>query len=82
MGFPQQMAEGPSAAVFVGLECKMRSSAFTCPRCKGSVPELPCSCHICGLTWSRPHSSLAPTTTSFPFSRSLRCHSKIWLLQW
>eukprot|EP00891_Asterochloris_glomerata_P009977 jgi/Astpho2/9977/e_gw1.00153.17.1_t len=50
MGFPQQMAEGPAAAVFVGAECKMRSSAFTCPRCKGCVPELPCSCHICGLT--------------------------------
>ncbi|GLC63541.1 hypothetical protein PLESTF_000047400 [Pleodorina starrii] len=56
MGFPQRSTEEASSAVFVGLEARLLSGSYTCPRCKSRVPELPCECHICGLTLiSSPH---------------------------
>ncbi|GIL73188.1 hypothetical protein Vretimale_4636 [Volvox reticuliferus] len=56
MGFPQRSTEEASSAVFVGLEARLLSGNYTCPRCKARVPELPCECHICGLTLiSSPH---------------------------
>ena len=32
MGFPIQNPEGPNATAFVGPDCLVRSSGFTCPR--------------------------------------------------
>lgn len=56
MGFPQRAAQDPSSAVYVGEECIIAVGGYTCPRCKARVKELPCSCHICGLTLiSSPH---------------------------
>ncbi|KXZ56829.1 hypothetical protein GPECTOR_1g748 [Gonium pectorale] len=56
MGFPQRSTEDASSAVFVGLEARLLPGSYTCPACKARVPELPCECHICGLTLiSSPH---------------------------
>lgn len=56
MGFPAKGPEAPGAVVFAGNECHLVAGAYACPRCKGSVEELPSQCHICGLTLvSSPH---------------------------
>mmetsp|Transcript_13699 Transcript_13699/g.29407 ORF Transcript_13699/g.29407 Transcript_13699/m.29407 type:complete len:458 (-) Transcript_13699:231-1604(-) len=56
MGFPQRTAEDQAGAVYVGAEVKLAAGCYTCPRCKTKVPELPCECHVCGLTLiSSPH---------------------------
>ncbi|KAK9805068.1 hypothetical protein WJX73_010881 [Symbiochloris irregularis] len=54
MGFPSRAPEGTKA--FVGASAKLASAGFSCPRCKALVEELPCGCHVCGLTLvSSPH---------------------------
>lgn len=56
MGFPQRGAASAAAAVFAGPDCVLRSGCYTCPRCRAQVVELPCACHVCGLTLiSSPH---------------------------
>ena len=56
MGFPQRNAEDASGSAFVGAACNLRSGGFTCPKCSSRVDELPCECHVCGLTLvSSPH---------------------------
>ena len=56
MGFPARSHDAPGAATFVGWECSLKSGAYTCPRCKARVGELPAQCHVCGLTLiSSPH---------------------------
>lgn len=50
MGFPQMAPEGEEAAVFVGADARLRSGAYVCPRCRARCRELPCQCHVCGLT--------------------------------
>ena len=50
MGFPQRNEVGRTAQVFVGAQCNMQDGGHTCPRCKALVAELPCNCHVCGLT--------------------------------
>eukprot|EP00884_Botryococcus_braunii_P004550 jgi/Botrbrau1/14096/Bobra.182_3s0041.1 len=50
MGFPQRAGEGEEAAVFVGEEVRLKSGSYTCPRCRARCLELPCQCHVCGLT--------------------------------
>ncbi|CAM6099589.1 unnamed protein product [Calypogeia fissa] len=55
MGFPQKGAEGTIALCACHREVKLEG-AYTCPRCKARVCELPTECHICGLTLvSSPH---------------------------
>jgi hypothetical protein len=56
MGFPPKAPEDPSAAVFVGELSELLPGSYACPRCKACVQELPCRCHVCGLTLvSSPH---------------------------
>lgn len=56
MGFPQRASEEPSGAVFVGRLPTLLPGGYTCPRCKARTQELPCRCHVCGLTLiSSPH---------------------------
>ncbi|GBF89199.1 general transcription factor IIH subunit 2 [Raphidocelis subcapitata] len=56
MGFPQRAPEDPAAAVFVGENPELLAGGYTCPRCKARTGELPCRCHVCGLTLiSSPH---------------------------
>ncbi|BDA42827.1 General transcription factor IIH subunit 2 [Coccomyxa sp. Obi] len=56
MGFANRNQDGVGGTAFIGKECKLSSGGFTCPRCKARVVDLPCSCHICGLTLiSSPH---------------------------
>jgi hypothetical protein len=56
MGFPQRGAEDPAGAVFVGEAPELLPGGYTCPRCKARTAELPCKCHVCGLTLiSSPH---------------------------
>ncbi|KAK9821495.1 hypothetical protein WJX74_003082 [Apatococcus lobatus] len=56
MGFPQRRPEGSDSMALIGKECTLLSGGFTCPRCLALVPELPSSCHVCGLTLvSSPH---------------------------
>ncbi|MEW5303288.1 MAG: hypothetical protein WDW36_005994 [Sanguina aurantia] len=56
MGFPQRSSEDPAAATFVGPNATLASGSYGCPRCKAKVAELPCECHVCGLTLvSSPH---------------------------
>jgi transcription factor Ssl1 len=56
MGFPQRGAEDPASSVFVGENPVLLPGGYTCPRCKARTAELPCKCHVCGLTLiSSPH---------------------------
>lgn len=56
MGFPQRNTEDASGSAFLGASCYLSSGGFTCPRCHAKVEELPCECHVCGLTLvSSPH---------------------------
>ncbi|EIE24534.1 transcription factor TFIIH, 44 kDa subunit, partial [Coccomyxa subellipsoidea C-169] len=56
MGFAHRNQDGVEGTAFIGKDCKLSSGGFTCPRCKARVVDLPCSCHICGLTLiSSPH---------------------------
>eukprot|EP00210_Caulerpa_lentillifera_P001903 g1830.t1 len=50
MGFPEKNANGPRGVAFIGAECVLTDGGFTCNRCKSRVAELPCQCHVCGLT--------------------------------
>lgn len=50
MGFPPRSAGDQSAAVHVGAEVKLLPGGYTCPLCRARAPELPCECHVCGLT--------------------------------
>ena len=56
MAFPSKDADGPSKASFVGNSCSLRAGAYTCPKCLAKSAELPCQCHVCGITLiSSPH---------------------------
>ncbi|CAK0742284.1 hypothetical protein CVIRNUC_001385 [Coccomyxa viridis] len=56
MGFAHRNPDGIDGTAYIGAECKLGTGGFTCPRCRARVVELPCSCHICGLTLvSSPH---------------------------
>jgi transcription initiation factor TFIIH subunit 2 len=56
MGFPRRDAEDLSAVVYAGKDCGLRAGCYSCPRCGAKSPELPCGCHVCGLTLiSSPH---------------------------
>eukprot|EP00873_Tetraselmis_striata_P022827 jgi/Tetstr1/443091/TSEL_031147.t1 len=56
MGFPQRNAEDASGSAFLDSSCELKSGGFTCPKCHARVEELPCECHVCGLTLvSSPH---------------------------
>ena len=56
MGFPQRAPEEDANAVYVGEVPVLHAGGYTCPRCKARTQELPCSCHVCGLTLiSSPH---------------------------
>lgn len=56
MGFPQKNADDASGSAFQGSTCELKAGGFTCPKCAARVEELPCECHICGLTLvSSPH---------------------------
>eukprot|EP00879_Flechtneria_rotunda_P016374 GHRR01017131.1.p1 GENE.GHRR01017131.1~~GHRR01017131.1.p1 ORF type:complete len:394 (+),score=126.77 GHRR01017131.1:120-1301(+) len=56
MGFPQRAAGDANSGVFVGELPMLLAGAYTCPRCKARTQELPCRCHVCGLTLiSSPH---------------------------
>jgi len=56
MGFPRRNAEDVSGSAFVGQDAELRSGGFSCPKCSSRVEELPCQCHVCGLTLvSSPH---------------------------
>ena len=54
MGFPNFMVtRGDEGAglCFVGQESELsKGKAFTCPRCKSRVKDLPQACHVCGLS--------------------------------
>lgn len=50
MGFPEKNASGPRGVAFIGSDCLLTDGGFTCNRCKSRVAELPCQCHVCGLT--------------------------------
>jgi len=56
MAFPSKDADGPANATFTGDACVLKAGAYTCPKCLAKSPELPCQCHMCGITLiSSPH---------------------------
>eukprot|EP01026_Neomeris_dumetosa_P072823 TRINITY_DN74331_c0_g1_i4.p1 TRINITY_DN74331_c0_g1~~TRINITY_DN74331_c0_g1_i4.p1 ORF type:complete len:356 (+),score=13.91 TRINITY_DN74331_c0_g1_i4:275-1342(+) len=56
MGFPKGNPEGALGVCFMGRQCSVQSGGYICPRCCACNPDLPCECHICGLTLvSSPH---------------------------
>lgn len=56
MGFPAKGSSAEGASTFVGEDCRLVPGAYTCPRCKAHVDELPSECHVCSLTLvSSPH---------------------------
>ena len=48
MGFPKRAPR--DAESLVGKECRLGMQAYVCPRCQSCSQELPCECHICGLS--------------------------------
>lgn len=56
MGFPKRDAEELSYVYYVGADCALKAGCYTCPKCCAKLLELPCACHVCGLTLiSSPH---------------------------
>lgn len=48
MGFPKRAPR--DAESLVGKECRLGTQAYICPRCQSCSQELPCECHVCGLS--------------------------------
>lgn len=56
MGFPEKNPDGPNGAAFMDYACVLKTGGYTCNRCKARISDLPCECHVCGLTLvSSPH---------------------------
>lgn len=55
MGFPVRSPDDVAAICSCHLALRL-GGAYTCPRCRARVCELPTECHVCGLTLvSSPH---------------------------